>query len=133
MKYIASVTLDGELKLVTEKYPSKAKFYSDLRCNGYKVRFISTEDRFNWDCEKYHQKIENQKKKTKKTECYIISENDICNEVYINLENAKAKIEDLAKNESEKVSLSKLEKCEDRGIINVWELNHSGDLKHIFY
>lgn len=55
MKYIASVR-DKETKermLIEREYDKKMDFYYDLRANGYSVRFITTEDKFDEDCEKY--------------------------------------------------------------------------------
>lgn len=57
-KYIASVTLDGEVKIIKSEYNRKQDFYNDLRGNGYRVRFISTEENFDADCEKYHERCE---------------------------------------------------------------------------
>jgi uncharacterized protein (DUF169 family) len=64
MKYIASVTMKNEktgkkeLTLIEREYDRKSDFYNDLRCNGYSVRFISTEEKFDDDCEKWHEKNE---------------------------------------------------------------------------
>ena len=60
-KYIASVTLDGELQTIEREYDRKQDFYSDLRANGYRVRFISTEEKFDEDCEKYNEACERNK------------------------------------------------------------------------
>lgn len=67
MKYIASVR-DSETKkimIIEREYETKKAFMSDLRCNGYRVRFISTPEKFDEDCEKYHM-IWEQNKKVKK-------------------------------------------------------------------
>ena len=59
-KYIASVR-DKEtkkLQVIEREYNRKSDFYNDLRCNGYSVRFISTEEKFDEDCEKWHAKNE---------------------------------------------------------------------------
>lgn len=64
MKYIASVTMKNEktgkreLILIEKEYDRKSDFYNDLRGNGYSVRFISTEEKFDEDCEKWHAKNE---------------------------------------------------------------------------
>ena len=42
-------------------YPTKKEFITVLRQNGYAVRFISTEERFDDDCAKYYERIENAK------------------------------------------------------------------------
>lgn len=60
--YIASVTLDGELKIMRAGYNRKQDFYNDLRANGYRVRFISTPENFDADCEKYNERCENNKR-----------------------------------------------------------------------
>lgn len=56
MKYIASVRNKEtrELTTITSEYPSKKEFAEDLRGNGYSIRFISTEDKFDADCEKWY-------------------------------------------------------------------------------
>lgn len=59
-KYIASVR-DKEtrkLQLIEREYDRKSDFYNDLRNNGYSVRFITTEEKFDEDCEKWHEKNE---------------------------------------------------------------------------
>lgn len=56
--YVAVVTLNGELQLIKSEYKRKQDFYSDLRRNGYKVKFISTEEKFDADSEKYHDRCE---------------------------------------------------------------------------
>ena len=59
-KYIASVR-DKEtkkLQLIESGYDRKSDFYNDLRGNGYSVRFITTEEKFDEDCEKWHAKNE---------------------------------------------------------------------------
>lgn len=59
-KYIASVR-DKEtkkLQLMEREYDRKSDFYNDLRNNGYSVRFITTEEKFDEDCEKWHEKNE---------------------------------------------------------------------------
>jgi hypothetical protein len=56
-KYIASVR-DKETKklmLIEREYDRKADFESDLRCNGYAIRFITTPDKFDEACEKWHE------------------------------------------------------------------------------
>lgn len=55
MKYIASVRNKEtrELTTITSEYPNKKEFAEDLRGNGYSIRFISTEDKFDADCEKW--------------------------------------------------------------------------------
>lgn len=61
MKYVASVRNKdtNKLEVITrEDYSSKKSFEADLKRNGYKVRFISTEDKFDEDCDKYNSKLE---------------------------------------------------------------------------
>ena len=56
-KYIASVR-DKETKqlmLIEREYNRKADFERDLRANGYAVRFITTEDKFDEACEKWYE------------------------------------------------------------------------------
>lgn len=64
MKYIASVRdkETKELMLIEREYSRKSDFYNDLRCNGYSVRFITTEEKFDEDCEKWHEKNERSKR-----------------------------------------------------------------------
>lgn len=62
-KYIASVR-DKETKLLSiieSEYDRKSDFYSDLHGNGYSVRFISTEEKFDEDCQKWHERNERRK------------------------------------------------------------------------
>ena len=56
--YIASVRdkETKELQLITKEYERKSDFYEDLRMNGYSVRFITTPEKFDEDCEKYAEK-----------------------------------------------------------------------------
>ena len=59
-KYIASVR-DIETKklmIIEREYDRKADFYDDLRANGYRVRFISTEEKFDEDCQRYNERCE---------------------------------------------------------------------------
>lgn len=60
--YVASVTLDGKVEIIRSEYDRKQDFYNDLRGNGYRVRFISTEENFDADCEKYHERCEKNKR-----------------------------------------------------------------------
>lgn len=55
--YIASVRdkETKELMLIEKDYERKSDFYSDLRGNGYSVRFITTEDKFDEACAKWHE------------------------------------------------------------------------------
>lgn len=57
-KYIASVTYEGELQTIEREYNTKREFYAELRANGFRVRFISTEEKFDDDCAKYHEACE---------------------------------------------------------------------------
>lgn len=64
MLYIASVR-DKEtrkLQLIEREYDRKSDFYNDLRCNGYSVRFIATEETFDEECEKWHERNETSKR-----------------------------------------------------------------------
>ena len=64
MRYIASVR-DKETKerqILTDDYPTKKAFRTDLTGNGYTVYFITTEADFDTDCEKYHERYERQKR-----------------------------------------------------------------------
>lgn len=64
MKYIASVR-DKETKklmLIEREYDRKSDFYNDLRNSGYSVRFITTEENFDEDCEKWHERNEQSKR-----------------------------------------------------------------------
>lgn len=56
-KYIASVR-DKETKklmVIKDEYKSKKAFEVDLKANGFSIRFITTEEKFDEDCEKWHQ------------------------------------------------------------------------------
>jgi len=63
-KYIASVRdkETKELKIIEREYDRKSDFYTDLRNNGYSVRFITTEEKFDEDCEKWHERNETSKR-----------------------------------------------------------------------
>lgn len=63
MMYIASVRnkKTRELTIITRDYETKKEFEEDLRGNGYSIRFITTEDKFDEDCEKWHQRNERSK------------------------------------------------------------------------
>ena len=61
MNYIALVkdTDTKTIKIINgDDYKTKKAFESDLRGNGYKIRFITTEEKFDEDCEKYHNTVE---------------------------------------------------------------------------
>lgn len=64
MKYIASVRdkETKELMIIEREYSRKSDFYNDLRGNGYSVRFITTEEKFEEECEKWHEKNETSKR-----------------------------------------------------------------------
>lgn len=58
--YIASVKDNGSLKIITSDYNRKEDFAKELRANGYRVRFISTEENFDKDAERYNVRLERQ-------------------------------------------------------------------------
>lgn len=58
---IASVTMDGKLELIEREYKTKKEFREDLRNNGFRIRFISTPDNFDKDCEKYGEQCDRNK------------------------------------------------------------------------
>lgn len=60
-KYVAAVTLEGKIQIIEKEYPTKKAFAEDLRGNGYRIRFISTPEKFDEDCEKYHEAVEKTK------------------------------------------------------------------------
>lgn len=59
-EYIASVRdkKTKQLMIIKREYNRKSDFYTDLRKNGYSVRFITTEEKFDEDCQKWHDKNE---------------------------------------------------------------------------
>lgn len=61
MKYIAAVTLERKLEIIEREYPTKKAFAEELRANGYRVQFISTPEKFDEDCTKYHNAVEKTK------------------------------------------------------------------------
>lgn len=63
-KYIASVRDSETKKLmnIEREYKSKKAFEVDLRANGYRIRFISTPEKFDEDCEKYYEIWETNKR-----------------------------------------------------------------------
>lgn len=62
-KLIASV-VDKETKrlqiIERDCYTTKKDFRTDLLYNGYSVRFIATEETFDEECIKYHERVERQ-------------------------------------------------------------------------
>lgn len=62
-KYVAFVrdSKTKQLMVIEREYPTKKAFAEDLRGNGYRIRFISTPEKFDEDCEKYHEAIEKTK------------------------------------------------------------------------
>ncbi len=61
-KFIASVKDENNnILLIEREYSTKKEFEKDLRNNGYKIRFISNENNFDYDMEKYYSKLENNK------------------------------------------------------------------------
>lgn len=60
MEYIASVRLKGTKihEIIRKEYPTKKAFEQDLRAYGYSVRFVTTEDKFDEACEKWHENNE---------------------------------------------------------------------------
>ena len=78
MMYIAMVTDKETRKLekIESEYNSKKEFEKDLRNNGYSVRFITTEENFDEDCTKYHERLEKARIRSKairETERFIKS------------------------------------------------------------
>lgn len=60
MKYVASVRdkMTKKLMIIEQDYNRKSDFYKDLRDNDYSVRFITTPEKFDEDCEKWHERNE---------------------------------------------------------------------------
>ena len=48
----------GKFEILTYDYHSKKDFAIDIRANGYAVRFISTPEKFDEDCEKWNRNNE---------------------------------------------------------------------------
>lgn len=61
-KFIAAVmdSYDRQLMNIEKEYETKNAFESYLKGNGYKIRFITTEEKFDEECEKYHERIKRQ-------------------------------------------------------------------------
>lgn len=58
MSYVASVTHKGRLEILEGlEYKSIRECKDELRANGYKVRFVTTEDKFDEACDKYYEKL----------------------------------------------------------------------------
>lgn len=67
MMYAAScINEDGQLCTIERDYPTKKDFYSDLRGNGYKVKFIASADNHEFEiaCEKYHERLEKKRRES---------------------------------------------------------------------
>lgn len=62
MLYVASVKEkeSKRLSIIKSEYETKKEFREDLKNNGYSIRFIATEETFNKECEKYHEKLDRQ-------------------------------------------------------------------------
>ena len=75
MMYIAYVKNKETKKneIIKSEYKYKKYFARDLRANGYSVMFISTEEKFDTDSEKYHTRLE--KKRVSKSSSKDIKEN----------------------------------------------------------
>lgn len=58
MMYKASVTLNGQIQIITSEYNSKKDFAADLRRNGYKVQFVATPETFEAESDKYNERRE---------------------------------------------------------------------------
>ena len=59
MKLVASVSDGGKIMIIeSDCYDTKKKFWEDLRGNGFSVRFISYEGKFEEDCEKFYEQRE---------------------------------------------------------------------------
>lgn len=56
--YKASVTLNGQIQIITSEYNSKKDFAADLRRNGYKVQFVATPETFEAESDKYNERRE---------------------------------------------------------------------------
>lgn len=54
----ASVTLNGQIQIITSEYNSKKDFAADLRRNGYKVQFVATPETFEAESDKYNERRE---------------------------------------------------------------------------
>lgn len=56
MLYVASVRnkVTKNLEVIKSDYPNKKSFATDLRHNGYAVRFIATPDAFDNECLKWY-------------------------------------------------------------------------------
>lgn len=63
MLFIASVKTSRKapIEIIRAEYKYKKDFYKDLRSNGYRVQFITTEENFENDCEKFYAKLEDRK------------------------------------------------------------------------
>ena len=63
MMYIACVRdkATKKIEVIEKDYDNKKDFEIDLRCNGYRIRFITTPEKFDEACEKYHNACERSK------------------------------------------------------------------------
>jgi hypothetical protein len=61
--YIASVRnkATNKIEVIEKDYDNKKDFEIDLRGNGYRIRFITTPEKFDEACEKYHNACEKSK------------------------------------------------------------------------
>lgn len=59
--YIASVTYNGKIEVQHVTGPNKTWVAEQLRKNGYKIKFISTPEKFDEDSEKYYAAVEKTK------------------------------------------------------------------------
>ena len=57
-EYIASVRFENEVFEMKREYRTKAAFRADLLENGFSVRFITTEEKYDEDVTKYYERLE---------------------------------------------------------------------------
>lgn len=60
--YMACVTYNGKIEVQHVTGPNKTWVAEQLRKNGYRIQFISTPEKFDEDCEKYHEAVEKTKR-----------------------------------------------------------------------
>lgn len=74
--YIASVRnkITKKIEIITKEYHTKKEFAEDLRFNGYRIRFITTPEKFDDDCDKYHRSCERSKAIQKHMRQYKVAE-----------------------------------------------------------
>ena len=124
--YKAAVTNKetGKLEVITrDDYTSKKDFAHDLRVNGYAVRFISTPEKFDEDCEKYHWELERRKNVREAMKQHKASKEQDEQEVQETVEQTETKTNETTVQETVKKTERKINMKKSYNEMTIEELN----------